>query len=104
MPADRTVFDLFPRVTTLQWTSVSAAASYGFEIDYCPASNAFCADESRTEILLTSAHPTGLTPLTGTTLTFNFVGAQPGRWTVWAIDHDGRSGVQSPWQSFVHLR
>ena len=102
LPADRAVFALFPRVTTLQWSTVAAAASYGFEIDFCPTNNAFCADESRTEIFLTSAHPTGQPPLTSTTLTIIFVGAQPGRWTVWAIDHEGRMGARSPFQSFVH--
>lgn len=104
LPADRTVFQVFPRATTLQWSTVAAAASYGFQIDFCPVSNAFCADESRTEILLTSAHPTGQPPLTSTTLTIIFVGAQPGRWTVWAIDHEGRMGARSPFQSFTHLQ
>jgi hypothetical protein len=104
VPADRTVFESFPRFTTLTWSTVAAAASYGFEIDFCPQNNAFCADASRTEILLTSAHPTGQPPLTATTLTFDFVGAQPGRWTVWAIDHEGRNGARSPFQSFLHLR
>ena len=103
-PSDRTIFDLFPRVTTLTWSAVPGATAYGFEVDYCPTANPWCADELQTEINLTSSHPIVQAPYTSTSLTFNFVGAQPGRWTVWAIDADGRMGARSPWQSFVHLR
>jgi hypothetical protein len=35
---------------------------------------------------------------------FDFVGAQPGRWRVWAIDEAGREGFKSPWRLFVYLR
>ena len=32
-----------------------------------------------------------------------FVGAQPGRWRVWAVDKEGREGFKSPWRLFVYL-
>ena len=35
---------------------------------------------------------------------FVFMGAQPGRWRVWAIDKDRRHGVKSPWRRFIHTK
>jgi hypothetical protein len=32
------------------------------------------------------------------------MGAQPGRWRVWAMDKDRRPGVKSPWRRFIHSR
>ena len=97
-PADRAVFDIYPRTTTFSWTSVSGAAAYGIEVDYCPPSNPWCEDAARTEINWIEPR------LTGTTLTFDFVGAQPGRWSVWSVDADERMGAKSHWRSFLYLR
>jgi len=33
---------------------------------------------------------------------FSFVGAQPGRWRVWAVDKEGREGFKSPWRRYVY--
>jgi len=103
-PADRVVFDLFPRTMMLAWDAVAGAASYGFEVDYCQPDNPWCADERQSEIGRVSADPLSPQPHTATTFTFDFIGAQPGRWAVWAIDEQGRMGVRSPWRSFVHRR
>ncbi len=40
----------------------------------------------------------------GTSNTFTFIGAQPGRWRVFAVDAQGRPGFKSPWRVFVHER
>jgi hypothetical protein len=36
--------------------------------------------------------------------TFDFVGAQPGRWRVWALDKNGKPGQKSPWWTFHYTR
>lgn len=35
---------------------------------------------------------------------FDFVGAQPGRWRVWAVDNEGREGEKSPWRTFTYTK
>jgi eukaryotic-like serine/threonine-protein kinase len=35
---------------------------------------------------------------------FDFVGAQPGRWRVWAVDPEGREGSRSAWRRFEFKR
>jgi hypothetical protein len=39
-------------------------------------------------------------PTKTTSFSFNFVGNQPGRWRVWAVDADNHSGAKSPWRKF----
>ncbi len=97
----------FPRTTTLQWEKVEGASRYEVEVDYC----------------LNSPDPkqcVGPTPLVfafpflrepprpnttkDTSLTVDFVGSQPGRWRVWAVDKDGRRGFKSPWRMFTYAR
>ena len=34
--------------------------------------------------------------------TFDFVGAQPGRWRVWAVDVNGQKGPKSDWWGFSY--
>ena len=93
-PPDRSVFDLFPRTTTFSWTAVPGAAGYGLEIDYCQNSNPWCENGDLTDVHWLEPRQAG------TSFTLNFVGAQPGRWIVWALDADGRQGAKSPWRSF----
>jgi hypothetical protein len=40
--------------------------------------------------------------LSGTSWTFDFVGAQPGRWRVWAISSTGSPGPKSGWWTFTY--
>lgn len=102
-PAKDTVFDRYPRVTKLKWSPVEGAVSYSVEVDYC-------AGGMRKKPVCVNPQPLKLTnnpPTSGilsTTYEFEFVGAQPGRWRVWALDKEGREGFKSPWRSFVYLR
>jgi len=96
-PPNGAVFDYFPRTTTLQWMPVPGAVSYGVEIDcfHCCQFNAWCTDIGRTWIVASSST---------TEYTFNWVGAQPGRWRVWAVDAGGRRGPQTGWWVFEYRR
>jgi thiol-disulfide isomerase/thioredoxin len=89
-PEQGKVFDHFPRQTTLVWGEVPGAASYRIEWDYQGGG-------SWTEhpAVLASKEPT---------ISFSFVGAQPGRWRVWAVDAGGREGAKSEWREFEYTR
>ena len=95
-PPNGSVFNNYPRTTTLQWAPVPRAASYTVEIDcfQCCAVNQWCSDVGKTWQLVPG--------LTSTTFTFNFVGAQPGRWRVWAVGRLGHPGRKSPWSEFTY--
>lgn len=94
-PADGAVFDHFPRETTLVWTEVPGAAGYIAEWDY--KDDAGWSGE-RTGILAKTAL------LTLPVATFQFVGAQPGRWRVWAVDAAGNPGSKSEWREFRYTK
>jgi len=101
-PDDNSVFDFYPRVTTLKWSPVEGAVSYSVEVDFC--------DGDRHQRVCVNPQPHRLRdtpPISGivsTTYEFRFIGAQPGRWRVWAIDKEGREGFKSPWRTFIYLR
>ena len=98
-PADFAKLDVFPRATKLEWSPVEGAVSYKLEVDYCQGRGEEC--------ISPRPHPLGMkanSPLTDTSFQFNFTGAQPGRWRVWAVDKDGREGFKSPWRLFTYLR
>lgn len=97
-PADGAVYDHYPRTTKLEWSPVENAASYSVEIDYCRGGRKGC--EGPNPLSLPANAPQN--GIKGTTYEFNFVGAQPGRWRVWAVDKDGRDGFKSPWRTFVY--
>ena len=94
-PPDGTVFNHFPRTTTLEWSAVPDAASYTIEIDcyHCCEADKWCSDVDQN---LTQLAP----DLNDTSYTFEFVGAQPGRWRVWAVDARGQEGDKSGWWGF----
>lgn len=97
-PAAGAVFNNFPRTTTLQWSSVPGAASYTVEVDcyHCCQQNRWCSDVGG---------QTRVAPnLSQTRYTFDFVGAQPGRWRVWAVDSNGNAGPKSNWRTFRYTR
>ncbi len=84
-PLDGTVFSHYPRETTLVWEPVTGADSYTVEVEFQSG---------------TTWHTWRLTSdITATTYMFNFVGAQPGRWRVWAVA-DGEEGPKSGWWEF----
>ncbi len=90
-PADGSVFDFFPRTTTLQWNAVDRAESYSVEIQFFSSGT-------------WTTHGTSTGGIAGTSYTFDFVGAQPGRWRVWAVDESGEAGSRSGWWGFEYLR
>ncbi|RNC67176.1 MAG: PASTA domain-containing protein [Desulfuromonadales bacterium] len=97
-PADGVAYNRFPRSMALRWQPVDGAVRYSVEIDclHCCESGKWCSDLGR---------PWRVVPnLTETRYAFDFVGAQPGRWRVWAVDKRGREGAKSRWREFRHTR
>jgi hypothetical protein len=101
-PANEIVFDHYPRQTKLEWSPVEGAVSYSVEVDFCAGGvkKPVCVDPQTLKIR-TNPLTSGIT---GTSYEFKFVGAQPGRWRVWALDKEGREGFKSPWRIFIYLR
>ncbi len=102
-PAENEKFVHFPRTTTLKWDKVDGAVSYEVEVDYCLNSQVLAECLSPTPLVFSfdSAKPSS--PITGTMYTFDFIGTQPGRWRVWAVDEIGRRGFKSPWRMFFYV-
>lgn len=100
-PAENTVFDYYPRKTKIQWAPVEGAVSYSVEVDYCDG-----ALKNRSKCVDPQPNPVTNNPpssgIVNTNYEFDFVGAQPGRWRVWAVDKDGREGFKSPWRRFIY--
>lgn len=95
-PANGTEFTHFPRTTTLVWNPVSDPSepvTYVVEVEFCSSSN-----------------PSQCTPrpsycpgaLSDITCTFNFVGGQPGRWRVKAVDAAGNESAFTDWWTFSY--
>lgn len=101
-PNDGSIFVHYPRKTRLEWSPVDGAVSYSLEVDYC--------QPDRQQNTCVKAHPLELPGnpsmkgVIGTTYEFYFVGAQPGRWRVWAVDKEGIEGFKSSWRKFVYRR
>lgn len=93
-PVHGSVFRNYPRRTTLRWSPVNGAQSYCVEIDYYDFN--WLTDQGKTYIVVPN--------LADTTYTFHFVGAQAGRWRVWAVDGNGREGPKSNWWEFKYTR
>jgi uncharacterized protein YgiM (DUF1202 family) len=91
-PADGQVFDIFPRDTVLTWQGVSTALGYEVEIQYCTS------NETSSCVALQTV------PVTGTSFSFAFVGAQPGRWRVRTEGPAGVFSAWSEWRSFRYTR
>lgn len=92
-PASGTVFNNYPRTTTLQWSTVPGATSYTVQVYYYQPGDTTC----------TGGAQDYLTPnITNTSYTFDFVGAQPGCWRVWAVDATGRQSPSSGWWEFSY--
>ena len=86
-PANGAVFSNFPRTTTLRWQQVSGAQSYHVEVqcDVCGS---------------TMWTPWLTRDVTGTSVTFDWVGAQSGRWRITAISANGTKGTPSGFRTF----
>jgi hypothetical protein len=97
-PAVDAVFDHYPRDTTVSWSEVEGAAYYVLELDYCKGLD----KAQKRECIDPQPFKPKLDILEGTSYQFLFVGTQPGRWRVWAIDREGRAGFKSPWRTFFY--
>lgn len=93
-PADGTVFHHYPRETLLQWEAVPGAESYCIETDFSSSG------KWRSE----SGRPSIVKGVETTYYALYFVGAQPGRWRVWAVGAEGQEGPQSQWREFRYTR
>jgi eukaryotic-like serine/threonine-protein kinase len=83
----------YPRNLTLDWEEVPGAVSYEVQLEACDQNGQNCFD-----------HPVDSDPpriTTATSYSFSFVGAQPGRWRVRAIDANGIAGEWSSWWTFT---
>lgn len=102
-PADRVEFRICPRHTKLEWQPVEGAAHYFVEIDVCDGR-----DPELRECVNPGPFSTpknlGAVKVQGTTYEFDFVGRQPGRWRVWAVDGKGQEGFKSPWRIIFYLK
>jgi hypothetical protein len=93
-PANGTEFTHFPRAVTLVWNPVTdptAPVTYRVEAQFCQSANP-------------SNCTTGATwcpgALTEISCSFNFVGGQPGRWRVKAVDAAGNESAFSAYRTF----
>lgn len=95
-PADGSIFDHYPRTTTLEWEDVGAM-SYTVEIDcyHCCGNNQWCTDIGETWKIKPDIRTTSYA--------FNYVGAQPGRWRVWAVNANDQESVKSGWWYFEYI-
>lgn len=100
-PDDNAELDVYPRKTLLKWQPVEGAASYRIEIDYCqgPSKGQHSCIDPQPHYIPGSDSP----DIKTTSYEFDFVGAQPGRWRVWAIDKKGQESFKSPWKIFFYL-
>lgn len=100
-PKDGQSFDNDSRTIAFIWKPVSGAASYTVELDclHCCESGKWCAELGKPWKVIRDI-PAARSP----GYKFEFVGAQPGRWRVWAVDKNGREGERSPWRTFAYTK
>jgi hypothetical protein len=89
-PTDGTVFSHYPRRTELRWKGVPSAKSYTVEYQY-KSGNQWSKSIIKRGI-------------TETNYVFSFVGAQPGRWRVWAVLKNGKETAKTGWWEFRYTR
>lgn len=95
LPLDGETFDRVPRRTTFSWEPSSGAVRYLLEYDYSAG--------GRWQIESSNARRSVFVA-EGTEYSFNFVGAQPGRWRIWPVSKRGKQGVPSEWRTFRYSR
>ena len=94
-PPDGMVYSHYPRCTDLVWEEAPGAASYTIEVDFY-SSGTWITDTGKPYILVSN--------IKATAYSFDFVGAQPGRWRVWAVTADHKEGPKSGWMEFRFTR
>jgi hypothetical protein len=100
-PIDGKEFDHYTRATKLEWAPVPGAVSYTVELEVCQLGGAD-EKECRDPRLLQIRGNPPLSGIEGTSYEFLFIGAQPGRWRVWAVDAKGQLGLKSAWSKFIY--
>ena len=97
-PQDNANFSHVPRTVTLQWQTVPGATGYRVEVEYYDYSHP--ASDNSAWPLVGYLNPPPTT--SDTSYTFNFIGAQPGRWRVTALDsaHPSLDSLPSNWRYF----
>ncbi len=101
-PVDGAEFSHYPRTTKLEWSAVPGATSYTVELEVCLPGGADGKACESPRLLQMRENP----PLSGiqtTSYEFLFIGSQPGRWRVWAVDAQGRAGKKSAWSNFFYV-
>jgi hypothetical protein len=95
LPAQNAVFNLYPRELRLAWDSIPGAVEYVVTVEALSSESPD--HESRWIFLqrLSTAENHVIT---------SFVGAQPGRWKVLAVDRAGNRSMESDWSAFGFLR
>ena len=90
-------YNHFPRKTNVSWKPVRGAVKYIVEVDcfHCCKSGKWCTDVGKSWKKET---------VKGTRYSFNYVGAQAGRWRVRAVDRNGKPGKVSRWCNFKYTK
>jgi hypothetical protein len=93
-PLDKSVFTLYPRQTTLKWTAGvgEKPITYLVELQYTSGGD-FTTFGSWQE----GEYSSNIFTVNTLAYTFNFVGAQPGRWRVKAVNQYGVSAWSEWW-------
>jgi hypothetical protein len=98
-PANESVLNQYPRKTELKWKAVPRARSYVVQVDIRFLT------ENGTSYWASDKGMSYKQETTGNTaFTFEFSGAQPGRWRVWAVESDGSEGNKSDWWTFRYSK
>jgi hypothetical protein len=98
-PANLSVFSIFPRTTTLAWSAVSGATSYQVERAYCES---WTMPDYPSTCSVWTTYP--IETVDATSLVFDFVGAQPGRWRVRPVFSSGSNVTVGDWSSYWYFR
>lgn len=100
-PEDGRIFDNYPRNAAVLWEPVRGAVSYTVELDclHCCVKGEWCSDLGKPWKIVRN-----IPPDRAPGYKFEFVGAQRGRWRVWAVDKSGGEGEKSSWRTFRYVK
>jgi hypothetical protein len=90
-PFDNTLFKDYPRTTTLRWLPIKGATHYLVEVQYQLPTNGQWYD--------LPGYPLAVQE---DSYTFQFIGAQPGRWRVSAVGPEETKSEPSKWWYFTY--
>jgi hypothetical protein len=102
-PGDGAVMSYYPRRLTMEWESVPGADTYTVEIQFQGGGSTW---NDLTEFLNNNGYVGYVEPvkLSDTRYSLNWIGINPGRWRVWAVDRDQKAGRKSEWREFRFTR